>query len=224
LYQNLLDENIIGALDSNILKSFDISNYDNLYVFLSHYQVVDPDSTLFKALVNKYSLTNYNSFRKIDFLAFDLNNVIKSDTISKMQKDTLHYNFSNCESCIENDEDSSGKITFVDETRNFSHSFSDNVEFLYQKNVRTIQVKAKTKYTNESDDVRFVVSIENKDHSKSLFYQSVDISDNAKANEWNQIQINMKLYGLLMKDDTIKIYLWNRNKAKAYLKEIEIIY
>ena len=72
----------------------------------------------------------------------------------------------------------------------------------------------------------FVVSIESApgpSGSKFRVYKNIFLNENREANVWGNISTDIFL-SEIEKGDILKIYLWNINKAKAYIKDIEIIY
>ncbi|RLD54281.1 MAG: hypothetical protein DRJ05_14960 [Bacteroidetes bacterium] len=214
---NLKNDNVYRGNNDKVLGHIDFSKYGQLHLILSHYHLIDPDSTLYNAVAKRYKLIDFKSFQKINFLTFDLNTIAKPDT--------LYYNFNDCGNCLDSDEGGNSKIAYVDENKEYSKGINRKTGFLVNNNSKKITVKAKTKYTNSTDDVAFVASIERvgPSGSKFLSYKIIDISENKTANSWESISTDIYLSGL-ERDDILKVYLWNKNKSKAYIKEIEIIY
>ncbi|RLD50036.1 MAG: hypothetical protein DRJ05_20175 [Bacteroidetes bacterium] len=216
--ENLKKDNIFEGNNDYVLNEIDLSKYGQLHLILSHYNVVDPDSTLYNAVANKYKLTGFKSYSDINFLTFDLNKTA--------EQDTLFYNFNDCDYCPDSGEGSPSKIAYVDKHIEYSKGINRKVDFLIDNNSKKITVKAKTKYSADTDDVVFVVSIESApgpSGSKFRGYRNISLSKNREANVWGNISTNFFLSDI-ERGDILKVYLWNKNKAKAYIKEIEIIY
>jgi len=218
LDKNLKSDNVFRGTSDKDINNINFSKYDQLHLILAHYHLIDPDSTLYNAVADRYKLINFKSFQKINFLTFDLNQIIKLDTFK--------YSFKDCVNCLDDYESNSSKIAYVDKNIKYSNGVNTKVDFLLRKNAKKITIKAKTKYTKSTDDVIFVASIENNPEHKDqkfVFHKSFDLNRNKAINTWDGLSLNIHLPEL-KEDDILKIYLLNRNKAKAYIKDIEIIY
>lgn len=118
----------------------------------------------------------------------------------------------------------SGKFScMMDETREYSYNFTEKLGNIDSKLPKKAIVKAWINSTVENPDIAFIIDIN--DNGKSIYWNSAAVkTDVPKANEWTEVLYAFDINKPIDTSNNVKIFMWNQNKLKFYLDDINITF
>lgn len=118
----------------------------------------------------------------------------------------------------------SGSISAqVDSTTEWGFGFKEVVGKVGDKIPVKITANAMIMRDSDVDDATFVVSVDSDD--KNLLWQGTSIKGFApKPKEWSKLSVQFNLPKDLKPTDKIGVYLWNKDKKKIFMDDLEILF